>query len=119
MTDVFIISKYILFDRGLEKLLCQKAGLKVVGRAIDPEQALQKIEELRPGVVIIYDDTPPNHLVSNSSPKYAPTIVIDILEANPQIKVIGLSVHSNNFHVYRATRQVAQSVTDLVKAIKN
>jgi len=59
-------------------------------------------------VVIVYQDDLPNDSTS---------AVIDILEALPQVKVVGLSVHNNHLHVYKAMHSVANKFEDFVEAV--
>jgi hypothetical protein len=113
---IFIIAKYLMFSRGLEKLLNQNDELEVVGWATDVNQARPEIEKHHPAVIIIYDDTPDDRLSPNGSGLVSPP-VIDILEANPGVKVVRLNVHNNHLQVCKMTRQEATSIADLINAI--
>jgi len=50
---VFILSSESLFDLGLESLLRQEAALEVVGHEADLDQALVRISELSPDVIVV------------------------------------------------------------------
>jgi DNA-binding NarL/FixJ family response regulator len=108
MTNIFIISRHLLFSHGLESLLCQEPDVKIVGQEADIHQAINRIKQLQPQVVIIYQDDLPSDSTS---------AVVDILEALPQVKVVGLSVHNNHLHVYKATHCVANKFEDFVEAV--
>jgi DNA-binding NarL/FixJ family response regulator len=108
MARIFIISSQLMFGRGLESLLRQEIGADIVGQETDVEQAVDRIKELQPDVVIVDSD----------GPAYDSTLALmHILRANPGIKVIGLSLQNNNLYTYRAKQWVARGVEDLEKAI--
>jgi two-component system response regulator DegU len=108
MTNIFIISKHLLFSHGLESLLCQEPEFKIIGQESDISQAIAKIKKLQPNVVIVYQDD----FLNDSTPTF-----VELLEALPKIKVVGLSLHNNRFHVYKATQYVATRIEDLVQAV--
>ncbi|MCI0526215.1 MAG: hypothetical protein L0Y56_01995 [Nitrospira sp.] len=109
-STIFIVSNYIMFSYGLESLLSQQADLKIIGQETDPVQAIKRIEQTQPDVVIIYAD---------ASPPGSTPIVIDILKVNSKAKVIGLNVQNNIFYVYQATQWVVTRWEDLLKAIQD
>lgn len=43
---------------------------------------------------------------------------IHFLEAKPGLKIIDLSLHSNEFVVYQSARKIAQGAPDLVTAVE-
>ena len=50
---VFIISRYPLFDQGIQTALGQHPGVEVVGKYPDPATALQPARALAPDVVVV------------------------------------------------------------------
>jgi len=110
MPSIFIISNHIMFSYGLESLLKQEPGLKVMGQETDAAKAIKRIEEIRPDVVIIYTD----EALDSSS-----LIIINILKVHPKAKVIGLNVQNNIFYVYQASEWTVTRWDDLVKAIRD
>jgi DNA-binding NarL/FixJ family response regulator len=98
-----------MFGRGLENLLEQEPTFKIVGSETNIVQALEKIRELQPNVVMIYAD---------DAQRNSDILITDIFRVSPQAKVIAMSVHNNIFYVYQAARQTANSVEDLIKAIQ-
>lgn len=108
MTDIFIISEYLMFSHGLESLLTEETELNVVGHEKDFDLALQKIENLQPDVVVVFGNTSDKAYLS----------IMSILEANPTTQVIGVSVQDNTCYTYRATRWNALDVSDLVEVIR-
>jgi DNA-binding NarL/FixJ family response regulator len=111
MTNIFIISRHLLFSHGLESLLCQEPDFKIIGQEAEIDQAISQIKKLQPmqpNVVIIYQD----NLAGSST-----SAILSILESLPQIKVVGLNVHDNQLYVYKATHYVANKVEDFVEAV--
>jgi DNA-binding NarL/FixJ family response regulator len=105
---VFMLSNHPLFIRGVESMLSQEAGLEIVGLACNVDGALQRIEELRPDVIIV-DSTGPDcdpHLV-----------VSQVLREGAKTRVIGLNLHDNIMFIYYGEHKAACGVEDLVQAV--
>jgi DNA-binding NarL/FixJ family response regulator len=109
MQRVLVISSQPLFGQGLESLLCQEKALEVVGRETDVDQAIERIKELRPDVVI----------VDNCHPTCAPTpTIIRILGKGLRVKIIGLNLENSTLCIYHGEQRVVQEVEDLLRAIE-
>jgi DNA-binding NarL/FixJ family response regulator len=107
---IFILSSHPLFGQGVESLLRQEAGLDIVGRETDVDNAMERINELQPDVVIL--DCP--------EPGCDPTLaVMRILSEWVGIKVIGLNLQDNTMCIYRGEQRVVREVKDLVEAIEH
>jgi DNA-binding NarL/FixJ family response regulator len=106
---VFIITSHLMFGRGLESLLQQESELKVIGSETNTGQALDKIKELQPDVVVIYADD----VRFNSD-----AMITGIFKVSPQAKVIVMSIHNNLFYVYQAAQRTANDLEDLITAIQ-
>jgi len=109
MTSVFIISNHAIFGQGLENLLRRETGVDIIGQATEVNQGIEQISTLQPDVVII--DT-------NGPPETSAATVMRILVEFPNIKVISLSLHHNDFYVFRALLGVATSPRDLARAVE-
>lgn len=109
MLRIFIVSSYLMFSLGLENLLRQDKEIKILGQETDREKAIQKIEDLKPDVVIVYTDD--SQIGSRS-------FIIEILKTNPTTKVIGLSLQNNTFSVYQVKQGETGSVDDLFRTLK-
>lgn len=109
MLSVFIVSSHLMFGYGLENLLRQRTDLKVLGQETQIKRAIDQIKNLKPEVVIIYADE--SHLRSQAT-------ILEILNANPDTRVIALNLQNNNFYVYQAAQWETTSVEDLLEAIK-
>jgi LuxR family maltose regulon positive regulatory protein len=84
ISKVFLVDDHALMRRGLRTLLEEEEGLCVVGEAGDGREALQKVRELSPDVVVM-DITMP-HLDGIEATR-------GILSESPETKVIALSIH--------------------------
>ena len=109
MKRIFMLSSHPLFSQGVESLLCQKAGLEIVGREMDVEKGLERIKQLRPDVVI----------VDNGDPTHDPTpTVMRILRERLGTRVIGLNLQDNTVYIYRGEQRIVRAVEDLLEAIE-
>jgi DNA-binding NarL/FixJ family response regulator len=104
-TRIFVISDHLMFGQGLESLLRQEAELDIIGQETDFSQAIERIKELQPDVVILDSD--------DAAPKVA-----SILGASSGVKIISLSLQDNNLYVYQARQRVTKDVIDLLEAIE-
>jgi hypothetical protein len=110
MKRIFVLSSFPLFIHGVESLLHGRAGLEIVGREKDVEKGLQRIEELRPDVVILDSD----------SRACEPTLaVMRILGEGGDVQVITYSLQDNTMRTYCGEQWVIREVGDLVRAIEH
>jgi DNA-binding NarL/FixJ family response regulator len=110
MKRVLILSSHPLFGQGVESLLRQESRLEVVGREADVDQAMERIKELQPDVVVI----------DSADPAGDPTpALMCILREGVGIKVIGLNLQDNTVCIYRGEQRVVREVKDLVQAIEH
>jgi DNA-binding NarL/FixJ family response regulator len=110
MKRVFVLSSHSLFGQGIESLLRQDVRLEIVGRAADLDEAIQRIRELQPDVIIL-DTGDPAH-----GPKPA---VMRIMQEGVGAKIIGLNLLDNTICIYREEKQLIRDVEDLVDAIEH
>jgi len=109
MKRIFILSTHSLFSQGVESLLRRETGLEVVGREADVDNAIGRIKELQPDVVIL----------DSGDPASDPTIaVMRILREGVGAKVIGLNLQDNTICIYRGEQRVVKEVKDLIEAIE-
>lgn len=85
ITIVLVDDHKILRD-GLKNIIQKKANLKIIGEASDGREAVKLCRKLNPNVVITDISMQDLNGVEATS---------QILKENPEIKVIGLSMHSN------------------------
>jgi TorA maturation chaperone TorD len=110
MKRVFLLSCHPLFGQGVELLLCQEAGLDIVGRQTDVDRAVEDIQKLRPDAVIVASSDPEND--------FAP-VVMRILREGAGTKIVGLDLRDNTVCIYRGEQWIIKEVEDLVKAIEH
>jgi DNA-binding NarL/FixJ family response regulator len=109
MRRVFILSCHPLFGQGVESLLRREAGLEIVGQETDLDQAVERIKEIRPDVVIL----------DCAEPARDPTLaVMRILREGLGTKVIGLNLQNNTLYIYRGEQRLVKEVKDLIEAIE-
>ena len=89
---VLLADDHPVVRKGLQSCLGRQSHLKVVGEACDGDEALRRIRELKPDVV----------LLDISMPGTDGLKVTEILRKElPAIKVLILSVHNNQQYIFR------------------
>jgi DNA-binding NarL/FixJ family response regulator len=91
--SAFIISNYLLFQHGLKNLLTQQDKIEVVGATVNPDQAIEQVKALHPDVVILDSTNIPGDPLASLK---------RIFNACPDIRVICVSLHSNQMAIYQA-----------------
>jgi hypothetical protein len=104
---VFILAGQTLFAEGVQSLLSEQPGIIVIGAATVESDALSRLQETNPDVVIV--EAPGG---SQSQ------LVAQVLETVPDAKVIGLSLDDNCIQTYTRQLKQSQSVEDLVEAVR-
>ena len=106
---IFIISDHLMFGYGLECLLLKEKAVEVVGRGTSVKEAGTLIRIVQPDVIIVDNDEISLDTIAE---------LFRMVSSNPGVKIIHLSLQSNNLYVYQAVITKVQSVADLVEAIK-
>jgi DNA-binding NarL/FixJ family response regulator len=106
---IFIISDHLMFSYGLECLLHKENEVEVIGRETSIKEAATSIKSLQPDIIIVDNDEIALDTVAE---------LLRLVHGNPEVKIIHVSLQSNNLYVYQATYTRVQSVEDLVQAIK-
>lgn len=89
---VLVADDHPVVRKGLQLCLAKQGKLKVVGEAVDGDDALRKARELSPDVV----------LMDISMPGMNGLAVTEVLRKElPDMKVLVLSVHSNKEYIFR------------------
>jgi len=113
---VLLAEDHTIVRKGLRSLLEDEAAIEVIGEAEDGREAIQKVGQLRPDVVVM-DITMPalNGLEATRQ----------IKELFPEVKVLILTMHANEEYVFQILRAGASgyvvkqaAVTELVSAIQ-
>jgi DNA-binding NarL/FixJ family response regulator len=109
MTRIFMFSHLPVLSQGVEILLSKEQGVDIVGRETNVEQALVRIREQCPDVVI---------LDGGLQASDAATVAMRILET-VKTKVIGLELEDNTISIYRRDQKSVHSIGDLMAAIED
>jgi DNA-binding NarL/FixJ family response regulator len=99
MIRVLIVDDHAMMIDGLTALLKQSKHIEVIGSAFDGRSALGMVDELSPDVVLMDIALPGlNGLEATRL----------IIQKHPTIKVVILSVHATNEHIFQALRAGAK-----------
>src|SRR5262245_28838197 len=108
-TNVFIISKNLMFGDGLKSLLSRVAKFNIVGQETSVDRAIEQVKKIQPDVIIL----------DSEDDVYAVNLMlIRILQPYCSVKVIGLNLQSNDLYTYQTSYRVAQGAEDLVDVIQ-
>jgi len=115
--NVFLSDDHTMFREGLKLLIESKPGLKVIGEAANGRDAVRQVGKLKPDVVLMDVFMPEmNGLEATER----------ICRETPSVKVIILSMHATNEHVFRALDAGARGYVlkemtgeEIVQAIKS
>jgi len=90
---VLIADDHDIIRRGLKSILGQRPEYKVIGEAQDGEEALEKAEKLKPGIL----------LLDISMPKISGLdIISQVKRRSPETKIIMISVHKMSAYILKA-----------------
>jgi DNA-binding NarL/FixJ family response regulator len=97
---ILIVDDHSLVREGLKMILESQSDMNVVGEAADGRDALKKAEALRPDVIIMDIAMPELNGIE------ATRMIHKLL---PTVRVIILSMHHTNEHVFRAMQAGARA----------
>ncbi|MBI5034146.1 MAG: response regulator transcription factor [Chloroflexi bacterium] len=109
MVRVYLLSNNDLFGQGVMNLLRLESEIEIVGRGAELDKAFEEIRQLLPEAVIVES----NDLIQDSV-----LIVTRLLKTETPVKVIGLDLKENRFHLYHREQREARGIEDLVDALK-
>ncbi|MTH55049.1 response regulator [Bacillus mangrovi] len=98
-TRIVIIDDHQLFREGVKRILDFEPTFEVVAEGDDGDEAMRIVEEHRPDVVIMDINMPNVNGVEATK---------QLVEANPETKVIILSIHDDENYVTRALKTGAR-----------
>ena len=114
---VLVADDHPVVRKGLQTCLARQKNLRVVGEAVDGDEALRKARELSPDVV----------LMDINMPGMDGLAVTEVLRKEaPNMKVLILSVHSNKEYIFRGIQAGAYGYVskeappeELIRAIES
>lgn len=116
MTTVLLADDHALIRRGLRTVLERTAGIEVVGEASDGREAVRLAQELKPNIIVMDIAMPYLNGIDATT---------QILGKNPEIKIIMLSMYSDESYLVRALSAGARGYllkdsaeTDLLQAVE-
>jgi CheY-like chemotaxis protein len=96
---VLLVDDHPVVRKGLASCLASRENLKIVGEAADGTEAMRKVAELSPDIV----------LMDINMPELDGLAVTERLQKeSPQVKVLVLSMHSNREYVLRIIKAGAR-----------
>ena len=108
-TRVFVLSGPSLFGNGIEALLCEEPGLEIVGRETDPGQAVRRIKESRPDVIILADGEPATELEAE---------LLGLVREGLHVRIVEVHLATNTVCIFCGEQQPIREVGDLVGTVQ-
>ena len=107
---VFVVSEPSLFAEGLEGLLCEEPGLEIVGRETDPLQAVRRIKETHPDVIVLTDGEAATVLDAE---------LLGLVREGFHIRIVEVHLATNTLCIYCGEEQSIREVGDLVDTVQH
>jgi DNA-binding NarL/FixJ family response regulator len=95
-----IADDHALVREGLKMILEATEGMTVVGEAVDGRDAMEKADELKPDIIVMDISMPEMNGIEATRL---------ICERLPSVKIIMLSMHHTNEHIFRALQAGARA----------
>jgi len=106
---VLLVSEPSLFAEAVEGLLRQEQGLEIVGLETDPEQAVERIKESHPDVVILTDGEAATELEAE---------LLHLVREGFPMRIVEVDRATNTLCIYCGERQSIREVRNLVEAVE-
>ena len=107
---VLVVSQPSLFEDGIEELLRQEPGLEIVGRETDTEEAVRRIKELHPDVVILTDGDAATGLGAE---------LLRLVREGFRMRIVEVHLATNTLCIYCGEQQPIREVRDLVDTVRH
>lgn len=92
---VLLVEDHVIVRQGIKALFSDEPDLEIVGEADDGRAALQSVSELEPDVVLMDISMPGLNGIEATR---------QIRQNHPEVKVVVLSMHSNEEYVFQVLR---------------
>jgi len=107
---LFVLCGPPLFGNGLEALRCEEPGLEIVGRQTDPRQAVRRIKEAHPDVIIVADGEAATGLDAE---------LLGMVREGLHMRIVEVHLATNTLCLYCGEQQPIQEVGDLVDTVQH
>jgi two-component system nitrate/nitrite response regulator NarL len=97
--QILLVEDHLLFQESLGRLLASQPDMSVVGGATTVQSAIEKARQLKPDVILM-DFTLPDGTGLDATRV--------IVNEQPSVKIIFLTIHEENEKIFEAIRQGAQ-----------
>ena len=106
---VLVVAEPSLFQEGIEELLRQEPGLEIVGLETDPGQALGRIRECHPDVVVLTDGEAETVLGAE---------LLRLVREGFHMRIVEVHLATNTLCLYCGEQQSIREVRDLVDTVQ-
>jgi len=106
---VLVVAESSLFEEGIEELLRQEPGLEIVGLETEPGQAIARIRECQPDVVVFTDGEGATGLQAE---------LLHMVREGFHMRIVEIHLATNTLCIYCGERQSIREVRDLVDAVE-
>ena len=107
---VLVVSNASLFGEGIEGLLRQEPGLEIVGLETDPGQAVERIKEAHPDVVILADVEAGTGLELE---------LLRLVSEGFHMRIVEVHLATNTLCLYCGEQQSIGEARDLVDTVRH
>lgn len=114
---ILLVDDHKIMRAGLKSIICEQKGMDVIGEASNGHEAVKLAGKLMPDLVVMDLSMPGLNGIEATS---------QIISANPYIKVLALSMHSEKMFITRTLQEGATgyllkdcALDELVQAIKS
>ena len=107
---MLIVSELSLFGEGVEGLLRQEPGLEIVGLETDPGQAIGRVKEACPDVVILTDGEAATGLDAE---------LLRLVREGFHMRIVEVHLAANTLCIYCGEQQPIREVRDLVDTVQH
>ena len=107
---MLVVAGPSLFGEGIEGLLRQEPGLEIVGLETDPGQAIGRIREAHPDVVILADGEAATGLDAE---------LLRLVREGFHMRIVEVHLATNTLCLYCGEQQPIREVRDLVDTVRH
>ena len=107
---VLIIAEPSVFEEGIEELLRQEPGFEIVGVEEDPQEAVKRIREAHPDVVVLADGEAATGLDAE---------LLRLVREGLHMRIVEVHLATNTLCIYCGEQQPIREVGDLVDTVQH